>query len=94
MHGNLFLPPNYILSVCVRAGVSTSTQYLGTNTSTLNMFKYKYKYRVLRNVLGYYPSTLQMYFGTITKYQVQMHIITHTQHTVKCINKETKVIPS
>ena len=42
-----------------RVGASTSTQYLGT--STLKMFKYKYKYRVLRNVLGYYPSTLQMY---------------------------------
>ena len=43
------------------------------------MFKYKdkYKYRVLRNVLGYYPSTLQMYLGTITKYQVQMYNITH-----------------
>ena len=28
---------------------------------------YKYKYRVLRNVLGYYPSTFQMHLGTITK---------------------------
>ena len=58
-------------------GASTSTQYLGTSTRTLKMFKYKYKYRVLQNVLGYYPSTLQMYLGTITKYQVQMYIITH-----------------
>ena len=60
-----------------RVGASTSTQYLGTNTSTLKMFKYKYKYRVLQNVLGYYPSTLQVYLGTITKYQVQMYNITH-----------------
>ena len=60
-----------------RVGASTSTQYLGTSTSTLKMFKYKnkYKYRVLQNVLGYYPSTLQMYLGTITKYEVQMYNI-------------------
>ena len=61
----------------IRVGASTSTQYLGTSTSTLKMFKYKYKYRILRNVLGYYPNTLQMYLGTITKYQVQMYNITH-----------------
>ena len=58
-------------------GANTSTQYLDTSTSTLKMFKYKYKYKVLRNVLGYYRSTLQMYLGTITKYQVQMYNITH-----------------
>ena len=60
-----------------RVGASTSTQYLDTSTSTLKMFKYKYKYRVWRSVLGYYPSTLQMYLGTITKYQVKMYNITH-----------------
>ena len=58
-----------------RVGANTSTQYLGT--STLKMFKYKYKYRVLQNVFGYYPSTLQMYLGTIIKFRVQMYNITH-----------------
>ena len=66
--------------VLARVGASTSTQYLGTSTSTLKMFKYKY--RVLRNVLGYYPSTLQMYLGTINKYQVQMYNLTHKNRPV------------
>ena len=68
--------------VLARVEASTSTQYLGTSTSTLKMFKYKYKYRVLRNVLGYYPSTLQMYLGTINKYQVQMYNLTHKHRPV------------
>ena len=53
---------NFESCVWSRVGASTSTQYLGT--STLKLFKYKY--RVLRNVLGYYQSTFQMYLGTIT----------------------------
>ena len=38
------------------------------------------------DVFGYYLSTLQMYLGTITKYQVQMYNITHYKYTGKCTN--------
>ena len=49
-----------------KVGASTSTQYIKN-------VQVQVQVQGMRNVLGYNPSTLQMYLDTITKYQVQMY---------------------
>ena len=62
--------------------VVTHLQSRGKYMDSVTGYKFKFikhvqVQHVLRNVLRYYPSTLQMYLGTLTKYQVQLYNIMH-----------------